>query len=260
MSTAARASVVSSFSIIKGSLIEETYTVFRDWDFALSLEDNLSRVQEANTIGATSEHWLRDVAWTLHRRFDPAGPDRPLVELAQDGCPYRIWKPLLLWHMARNELLLHDFLTGWLYPRFMDGTLRIRAEDVHPYLQNLHARKLIAAPWKASTLARVASGLLRVAADFGLLRGTQVRTFASYHLPDQSFLYLVHALSGIHHNAQAVVHAADWRMYLMDPPAVERELFRLHQYRKLRYEVAGSLAQLTLPCTSAAAYAKELLA
>ena len=48
-------------------------------------------------------------------------------------------------------------------------------------------------------------------------------------------------------------------MYLMDPDDVERELFRLHQYRKLRYEVAGSLAQLDLPCGTALQYAREYL-
>ena len=36
-------------------------------------------------------------------------------------------------------------------------------------------------------------------------------------------------------------------MFLMDMSDVERDLLRLHQFRKLHYEVAGSLAQLKLP-------------
>ena len=36
-------------------------------------------------------------------------------------------------------------------------------------------------------------------------------------------------------------------MFLMRPSDVERELLRLHQFRKLHYEVAGSLVQLSLP-------------
>ena len=35
-------------------------------------------------------------------------------------------------------------------------------------------------------------------------------------------------------------------MYLMASEDVERELLRLHQFRKLHYEVAGSLARLEL--------------
>lgn len=49
-------------------------------------------------------------------------------------------------------------------------------------------------------------------------------------------------------------------MYRMDATDVERELLRLHQFRKVHYEVAGSLAQLTLPCDSTAAYVRELVA
>jgi hypothetical protein len=49
-------------------------------------------------------------------------------------------------------------------------------------------------------------------------------------------------------------------MYFMVPADVERELLRLHQFHKLHYEVAGSLAQLKLPCASLADYARELAA
>lgn len=48
-------------------------------------------------------------------------------------------------------------------------------------------------------------------------------------------------------------------MFLMDAADVERELFRLHQFRRVHYEVAGSLAQLKLPCDSAADYAREMV-
>ena len=46
----------------------------------------------------------------------------------------------------------------------------------------------------------------------------------------------------------------------MDASDVERELLRLHQFRKVHYEVAGSLAQLKLPCGSSLDYVRELCA
>jgi len=100
-----RASVVSSFTIIKGSLIEETYTLFRDWDFAQSREQNLASMKATNSIGATSASWLRDVAFVLHRRFNPDNQDRALVELAKRGVSYEVFKPILLWHITRDEFL-----------------------------------------------------------------------------------------------------------------------------------------------------------
>lgn len=252
-------SVVSSYTI-KGTFIEETYAVFRDWHFAQSPKENLDLVRRTNSVGATSVSWLNDIYKILHRRFDPEGRDRNLVELAQRGCPLEIWKPLLLWHMTRDEILLRDFLVHWLYGHFTQGTLRVRAQDLWPYLRALHDKGLVAEPWQESTMKRVASALLKTAVDFGLMRGTVTREFASYHLPDESFLYLLHAMIELQPNAREVVHSTDWRMFLMDAADVERELFRLHQFRRVHYEVAGSLAQLKLPCDSAADYAREMVA
>ncbi len=252
--------MVSSYTIIKGALIEETYTVFRAWDFAKSPEANLDLVRRTNSVGAQSASWLHDFYKVLHRRFDADRRDRTLVELAQRGCPLELWKPLLLWHMTRDEFLLRDFLTSWLHEQFAKGTLRIRTQDLWPYLRALHDKGLVAEPWKDSTLKRVSSELLRIAVDFGLMRGTVTREFVSYHLPDEAFLYLLHAMIELQPNAREVVHSPDWRMFLMDAPDVERELFRLHQFRRVHYEVAGSLAQLKLPCDSAASYAREMVA
>ncbi|MFW5878830.1 MAG: BrxA family protein, partial [Myxococcota bacterium] len=109
----ARSSVVSSFTIVKGSLIDETYSVFRGWDFSKSRRDNLASVRNDNSIGAKSANWARDVAKVINRRFDPSGRDRPLVELALAGCARDVWDPLLLFHMTRDEFLLRDFLVNW---------------------------------------------------------------------------------------------------------------------------------------------------
>jgi hypothetical protein len=256
----ARANVVSSFTIVKGSLIDETYAVLRDWDYGLSKLENLRHAREDNTMGATSANWALNVAKVLNRRFDPAGRDRPLVALAKAGCDPEVWKPLLLYHMTRDEFLVRDFLINWLYPQFTAGAYRLHADDVLPYLGGLNKKKGIewSGSWSASTLQRVASGLLRIAADFGLLKGAQAKEFASYHLPEQSFLYLLHAMMDSEANARRVIDAKDWHMYLMDAADVERELLRLHQFRKLHYEVAGSLAQIKLPASSAADYVREL--
>ena len=46
----------------------------------------------------------------------------------------------------------------------------------------------------------------------------------------------------------------------MDADDVERELLRLHQFRRLHYEVAGSLAQLDLPAARLPRTREELVA
>jgi len=253
---------VSSFTIIKGSLIDETYAAFQRWDLDGPKATNLERIRANGALASVSSNWARDVSKVLNRRFDPSGRERAVVELAKAGCDREIWKPILLWHMTRDEFLLRDFLVNWLYDRHVDGTYRIRTEDLVPYLQGLKKRRgvQVSGDWSEATTSRVASGLLRIAADFGLLTGTLVKEFTPYHLPEGSFLYLLHAMAETESNARKIIESADWHMYLMSAGDVEREFLRLHQFRRLRYEVAGSLARLDLPCRSSSEYAKELVA
>ncbi len=256
-----RANVASSFTLIKGAMIDETYAVFRAWDFNSAKKQNLDRLREENFIGASSLTWLRDVAKVLNRRFDPTGRDQSLVMLAKNHCDILEWKPILLWHITRDEFLLRDFLQNWLYPAYDSGAYRLRPEELHLYLLEIRNRGgTTEHAWTEATIKRVAAGLLKMAADFGLLQGGGNREFASYHLPERSFLYLLHAMQEENRSAGKIVDAPEWRMFLMRPADVERELLRLHQFRKLEYQVAGSLVQLSLPCATAQEYAEGMAA
>lgn len=253
--------MVSSFTLIKGAMIDETYAVFAAWDFARSKRQNLDRLRDENFIGAGSATWLRDVAKVVNRRFEPAGRDRPLVLLAKNRCPLDEWKPILLWHITRDEFLLRDFLQNWLFPIYDAGTFRVRPEDLHDYLGGVGKRGgTTKHPWTESTIKRVAAGLLKIAVDFGLLRGNIMKEFATYHLPERSFLYLLHTMTEEKQSPGKVIAARDWRMFLMRPADVEHELLRLHQFRKLEFHVAGSLIQLALPCNSSREYAERMVA
>ena len=255
-----RANVVSSFTTVKGSMIAETYAVMAAWDFAHTKKENLDRLRKTNFIEAKSDAWLRDVAKVLNRRIDPAGRDRALVMLAKSGCDLEEWKPLLLWHMTRDEFLFRDFLTHWLFPTCYVGSAHcVRHEDLRPYLGSVGKRGgTTEHAWSISTSHRVAVGLLRMAADFGLLQGSAVRQFADYRLPERSFIYLLHHLRDEYQSPQRVINALEWRMFLLCPSGVERELQRLSQSHKLQYEVMGGAVKLTLPCKSALEYAEAM--
>lgn len=261
MKLPSRSNVASSFTVVKGSMIEETYAVFAAWDFELSKRENLDRLRTENFIGASSATWLRDVAKVLNRRFQPEGRDRPLIILAKNGINIDEWKPLLLWHMTRDEFLVRDFIQSWLFSAYDAGTFRIRSDGVESYLSSIGKRGgKTEHEWSKETTKRVAAGLLKIATDFGLLRGSAVREFASYHLPERSFIYLLHAMTDEHGSPSKVVTSLDWRLFLMRPSDVEQELLRLHQFRKLDYQVAGSIVQITLPCANSHEYAERMVA
>jgi hypothetical protein len=262
VSGSSREKVVSSFTIIKGAMIGETYDTLARWDLSLSKKENLDRLRHENFIGAASATWLRDVAKVLNRRLDPDGRDRALVILAQGGCPLEEWKPILLWHLTRDEFLLRDFLINWLFDAYEEGAFRTRPEDLHEYLRALNIRGgQIEHAWSDITLARVATGLLKMAVDFGLLTGTVTKEFASYHLPERSLVYLIHVI--LEHeggNPGRMIESPEWRMYLMRPGDLETALLRLHQFRAVDYQVAGSLVQVSLPSQSSLDYAERMIA
>jgi hypothetical protein len=98
-----------------------------------------------------------------------------------------------------------------------------------------------------------------MATDFGLLTGNVNKHFSPYHLPQECFLYVVHAIAEQEANARCLIDSLDWRLFLMAPEDVERELLNLHQYRKVEYHVAGSLVQLSLPNKSLLDYARTIV-
>lgn len=261
MLAASRAQIASSFSVTTGAIIDKTFAVLAAWDFAQTKRQNLDRLREENFIGAKSAAWLRQISRLISRRFEPEGRDRALVALAQSGCDLETWKPILLWHITRDEFLVRDFLQHWLFPAYEAGAFRVRSDELHEYVRNIGNRGATTKrAWSDATIKRVAVGLLDVARDFGLLRGKKIKEFISYHLPEHSFLYLLHALRDQHISPGKIVESPDWRMFLMRPADVEHELLRLHQFRKLEYHTAGSIVELSLPCGNSLEYAERMVA
>ena len=250
----------SCFMITKGAMVEATFAAFKGWDMNMSLSGNIKRIRNTNYIGAPSGSWLRDFGKVLSRRFEPDGRDKALVELARNGCAIDGWKPLLLWHVARSDSLVYDFFTVWLYQQFCDGIQQLRSEQFRSYLGIYHDQYVHSEnAWSEANLKSSAGGLARMPVDFGILRGKRVKEFTSYTLPEQSFIYLLHAIMEQENNAKGVIDCADWRLFMMSARDVETELYRLHQYREVQFEIAGSLAQLKLPCKSASEYARRMV-
>jgi len=142
----ARAEVVSSFTVVNGARSAGIYAIFEKWDLALPQKRNLDLVRQRDPLGLGSASRCRDLAATLNRQFDIEQRDRLLVELAQAGTPLDTWRPLLLWHLTRDEFIVRDFLLNWLFPLHASGTWRIRTNDVLPYLAQLHGRADIRIP------------------------------------------------------------------------------------------------------------------
>lgn len=248
-------------SLARGGLIDESHALLTRWDFALKSAQNFKRAIDENYLGVSSSSHLVDIVGALRRRLDPEGRERPLAILAKAGVSSDVFRACLLWHLTLDEFLLRDFLLNWLFPAFEGGPAAIQTQDLDPFIRTIRERGAdVRAVWTATTQRRAATSLLKIATDFGLLSTGTPKRFERFVLSDDAFLYLLQGLVERTGSSGAAVRSADWRMFLMRPVDVEQELLRLHQYRKLEYQVAGSLVQLSLPCTSLREYAERMVA
>ena len=242
--------------IRKGALLEDTHRVFLEWDLTRSFEDNIACARDLNIPAAGNQGWLKEVITTISSRWHDE-PMLPAIVTLAKTASFEVWRACVLWHIGRRDELYYRFATEWLFLEYQDGAFHIRTSAVEPFVDQL-TREIRNEPLSSYGTTRAARDLLRMASDFGFMSGTSVREFTTYHIPEESFLYLLHALLEVHGNGRDVVHSPDWRLYLMSPADVEREIYRLHQFRKLRFEVAGSFTEITLQSGSALQYAEEM--
>ena len=206
-----------------------------------------SALLRKNPTGAKTQAWLREISVTLNSRLSELS-ERDLASLstlAASPVDREVWRACLHWYWARVDYLYYEFVTGWLYRAYLDGVYRLTTDHVLPFVVETYAAR------SGQSLSeygqrRAAHDLLRMASDFGLLTESNPREFNSYHLPDEAFLYLLHAMADLNANGQRIIESRDWHMFLMSADDVERELLRLHQFRT-QLRVAGTFGQLTLP-------------
>lgn len=243
----------------KGALVEESYTLFAQWSMGDSFDKNFDRIFYGHF---RSEGWKKEVRSTLHRRFRDLGEAKPLIELAQKNYNILDWRACLHFWVALRETMYGLFLKNWLFPQYDSGRLLLRTDDAVPYVrQSWKTLNAARAPLSEYGEVRTARDLLRMARDFGILEGDgPAKTFASLQMSDELFLYFCHAVATEEKSTSKVPVSDLWKLLLLDQGQVHDRLLRLHQYRKLDYQVAGSLVQLTLPCATASEYAERMAA
>jgi hypothetical protein len=163
----------------------------------------------------------------------------------------------LLWHIGHSDALYRQFALEWLAPEREHGTFSLRTGDVEPFVGE-HVRTRLGVPLSAYGRTRTARDLLKMAADLGLLRGHGARTFSANHPTDDALMFALHWLVSETPSPRRLVEHEDWKLFLLSRDALERELLRLHQFRRLRYEAAGSVVSLDLPHASLQSFLESL--
>ncbi len=245
--------------LCKGPFIHEVRQVLRCWDISSSISVNIDTALGKNNVYAKTEGWRKEIRSTLNSWLTELSQSELLALsfLAGSQAANHIWSSCLHWHYARSEILYYRFMTKWLFSAYKQGNSHFKSEQAIPLVSDV-AREVLGEDLSEYGRKRAARDLFRTASEFGLLSGSVVKEFTSYSLPEASFLYILHALQDQTGNALAIVESPGWHIFMMDEGDVVRELLRLHQFRKIHYEAAGSLIELKLPSSSLVEYAKGM--
>lgn len=243
----------------KGVLVQETYELFAAWNDALSAAQNL---KSALSGRSSTAGWEREISATLHRRLRHFDRIRPLVALAKGGMSIHDWRDCLRLWIGATEQPFHDFATGWLFAEHEKGRYQVRTDDVHAFIEKAAAsRGPKAKPFSEYGQLRAARDLLRMAADLGMLDGHgPVKTLASIAMSDDVTMFYAHMIADLEGNSAKMPASRLWRLAYMSPPDVHVALLRLHQFKRLNYEVAGNIVQVGLPFGSALECAERVAA
>lgn len=241
----------------KGVLVQETYRLFADWDFAQTVEENLGR----GLLGRqATEGWDKEVLATVRRRVRDFDQIRPLIVLARRGMPVLDWRDCLRLWVGATEEPFHTFATSWLFDERAKGRAEVRSEDLTGVVDLVAAQRPGSpAPISDYSRIRAARDLLKTAVDLGLLEGAgSARTFSTVAMSDDVLVFYAQMIADLEGDPSRVPASKLWRLAYLGPQDVHLTLLHLHQFRRLDYQAAGSLIQLALPSPSAEQYAMQV--
>lgn len=250
-----------SLSLVrKGAFIEETYRIFSQWDLQQDLRQNLARLRSTNPIGARNNSWLGEVLETISARFSHGDDFSPLVRLASGGLSLDTWTYCLLWHFGSTDGLYCSFIKEFLFPKVQEGIAVLTTHDVMPFAISLRQSGVARGGLSEAAVERLSQDLLRLAGQFGFLEGKVQRRIRVPVIPDDAILYGIYSLRDSLSNLDQLFSSDRWKLFLLQPAQVEQELLNLHQFRRLHYERAGSIRELSLPHANLMAFAQSLVA
>jgi hypothetical protein len=185
----------------------------------LVIEENLLLKRTAST---------RQRIWrVLFTRYFSGRDPKELALLARvvtSFLPERVRHLILFYELAKARPLIYDLTVDCLYGLYTKGRSTVGKSDILAWLEEAEeAGHEEIAGWSPQTRNKVASNYLTIARDFGLLEGSQHKSFARIFVPLPTFVYVLYRLKDQGLGARAIVESPDFRLFLLD----ERDVFLL---------------------------------
>ena len=222
-----------------GALLDDTRRLVEVWDPTLSADENLDQILEANLLAKASRSRLEDVlARILAPRFIDPG-EEIIAALRHLLIFPHAFREACYFETTRDDTLLAAFAEGPLFEWYDSGRTTIPIDDVRGWLSDLHSDGQIP-DWSESVRTKTARGLLAALRDFGVLKGTSIKEFATPQLSPRGFSYVAFRLHDAGNSSRAMVASPVWRRWLLDESRVDDLLVQAERLGVLRYSQTGS--------------------
>lgn len=240
-----------TIAICKGSaLLEETRALLRVWKPRESFNEFSERVLREDTLGRMTAYRAKDIVQRVFARRYLRPDNHPalfLKRLLEGGQPGQLFSDLCLLYSARNDDLIRDVVTQLYWPALSEGRLALAASHVVEFLRHAEREGRIEAPWSEQVKLKVARGVLKAMADFGLLvevrRGR--RELVYFRPTDRTIVFLAYDLHFLGSTDAGVVDHKDWALFGLGHRDVASALDRLSGEGWWLAQVAGSVVRIT---------------
>ena len=245
------AHVYTSKIIRAPALLKDTKIFLSHWAEGLTTDENIQRAAEANRFGRPARSYVKQFLAAFKERYIFGDErDEALRTMVRKGRDEAVVNRILYYHTVLADFLLYDFVADYLFDRHSRGNSYIITKDAEQHIKKLAHEGKTGAPWSDSVCNRVARNILTTLRDFLILEGNVKKRIAPVHLPIPAFLYVAFSLSRRVNAGEKVLHHRDWRLFLLDAPAVERLFMEAHQQKLLSYQTVGKMIRIDYPYTS----------
>jgi len=166
-----------------------------------------SRVTRVNILDMIN---LRLIRWN-----PPAWILNDLVDFANSGQNESLQSALIL-HVARQDILLYDFIQQVLVPRWQSGDLSFGTSAMQRFLDEKLATHPEIEGWSASTKERLSQHFLSALRDYGLLTGKLTKRLVEPVVPEVVVQHLIKLLREEGIPDTDIIQHPDWKLWLWD--------------------------------------------
>jgi hypothetical protein len=218
------ANVYTTTSTSKAGLLDETRLFLTSYAALGDLQTTYQILVDGG-LPHRSRGTRRTVIDNIKKRLVSWNPPRwvldDLTAFAQDADPAALSAALLI-HVPRQDRLLYDVVQHVVAPRWGAGVTLVTREVVQRYLDDMTPTHPEIERWTHQTRAKLASNLLSILRDYGLLKGVERKQIVEPVVPDPVAQHMVKLLRAEGIADGELVSHPDWRLWLWDVERAQR--------------------------------------